>query len=188
MKYCTQCAAAVEFRIPPGDTLPRYVCPNCGVIHYVNPKLIVGCIAQWQGEILLCRRAIEPRLGLWTLPAGFMENGETTKQAALRETLEEACARVDIDALFALISVPAINQVNVFYRASLVDTDFCAGPESLETRLFTEADIPWDQLAFRSIARCLEIYFADRRSGAFSVHETALESTLSAPVNARPRG
>ena len=175
MKYCSECAAALDFRIPAGESLPRHVCPSCGAIHYLNPKLIVGCVAQWQGRILLCRRAIEPRLGLWTLPAGFMENGETTKEAALRETFEEACARVKIDALFALISVPSISQVNVFYRASLLDTGFAAGAESLETRLFAEADIPWDALAFRSITRCLEFYFADRRAGAFSVHEAALD-------------
>ncbi len=174
MKYCNQCAAMLELRIPEGDTLPRHVCPGCGTIHYLNPKLVVGCLVQSEGKILLCRRAIEPRLGLWTLPAGFMENGETVKQAALRETFEEACAKVEIDALFALVSIPSIDQVHVFYRASLAGTSFAPGTESLETRLFAEADIPWDELAFRSVARCLELYFADRRAGRFTVHETAL--------------
>jgi len=182
MKYCTECAATLERRVPEGDTHERHVCPACAAIHYENPKLIVGCVANWQGEILLCRRAIEPRLGLWTLPAGFMENGESTLEAALRETQEEACARVAIDALFALINVRAISQVHVFYRGRLLDTDFSPGIESLETRLFAEADIPWSHLAFRSVARCLEAYFADRRAGAFGVHEHDLEAT------ARPRG
>jgi len=181
MKYCTECASTLELRVPDGDSHPRHVCPACGVIHYQNPKLIVGCVADWQGEILLCRRAIEPRLGLWTLPAGFMENGESTREAALRETHEEACARIEIDALFALINVRAIDQVNVFYRGRLLDTDFSPGIESLETRLFAEADIPWQALAFRSVARCLERYFADRRSGAFGVHDLDLDPAIAPP-------
>ena len=174
MKFCAHCGATVEFRIPPGDTLPRHVCPQCATIHYLNPKLVIGCVAQWQGRILLCRRAIEPRLGRWTLPAGFMENGESTTQAALRETLEEACARVAIDDLFALINVPYIDQVHLFYRGQLLDTDFAAGAESLETALFREEDIPWPELAFRSVTRCLEAYFADRRAGHFNFHEENL--------------
>lgn len=174
MNYCAQCGASVEFRIPPGDCLPRHVCTRCGTIHYLNPKLVVGCVAQWQGQILLCRRAIEPRLGRWTLPAGFMENGESTTQAALRETLEEACARVEIDDLFSLVNVPYINQVHLFYRARLLDTDFAAGAESLETALFREADIPWKELAFRSVTLCLKSYFADRRTGQFKFHEDDL--------------
>ena len=174
MKYCADCGTAVEFLIPPGDSLPRHVCPQCATIHYLNPKLVVGCVGDWQGRILLCRRAIEPRLGWWTLPAGFMENGESTTQAALRETLEEACARVAIDDLFALVNVPYINQVHLFYRGRLLDTDFAAGAESLETALFSEEEIPWNDLAFRSVTRCLEAYFADRRSGQFSFHEEDL--------------
>lgn len=174
MKYCADCGAAVEFRIPPGDNLPRHVCPQCATIHYQNPKLVVGCVGEWQERILLCRRAIEPRLGRWTLPAGFMENGESTTQAALRETLEEACARIEVDDLFALVNVPYINQVHLFYRGRLLDTDFAAGAESLETALFSEDDIPWNDLAFRSVTRCLEAYFADRRAGRFSFHEEDL--------------
>jgi len=174
MKYCAHCGATVEFRIPPGDSLPRHVCTRCATIHYLNPKLVVGAVAHWQGRILLCRRAIEPRLGRWTLPAGFMENGESTTQAALRETLEEACARVEIDDLFTLINVPYINQVHLFYRGRLLDTDFSAGAESLETALFGEDDIPWPNLAFRSVRRCLEAYFADRRAGQFRFHEDDL--------------
>ena len=174
MKYCPHCGAPVEIRIPPGDNLARHVCTRCATIHYLNPKLVVGCVSEWQGQVLLCRRAIEPRHGRWTLPAGFMENGESTTQAALRETLEEACARVVIDDLFALVNVPHINQVHLFYRGRLLDTDFAAGVESLETALFSEDDIPWPELAFGSVTRCLAAYFADRRAGGFRFHEDEL--------------
>lgn len=171
MKFCPQCGATLNLRIPDGDTLPRHVCTRCQTIHYLNPKLVVGGIAEWQGRILLCRRAIEPRLGRWTLPAGFMENGETTADAARRETLEEASARLDIDALFSLINIPHINQVHLFYRGTLPDGQFAPGIESLETALFAEEDIPWDDLAFRSISLSLRDYFADRRIGNFTFHE-----------------
>ncbi len=177
MNYCTQCGARVELRIPEGDSHMRHVCPQCGEIHYLNPKLVVGCVAEWEGDILLCRRAIEPRHGLWTLPAGFMENGESTTQAALRETLEEACARVSIDSLFALVNIPHINQVHLFYRGSMRDARFEAGEESLETALFSETDIPWNDLAFRSVTLCLRAYFSDRRSGTFGFHEATLLPT-----------
>lgn len=174
MNFCSQCGTKVDFRIPPGDSLPRHVCPHCETIHYLNPKLVVGCVAEWKGDILLCRRAIEPRYGFWTLPAGFMENGESTTQAALRETLEEACARIAIDELFSLVNIPHINQVHLFYRGQLLDTDFASGVESLETTLFSEAEIPWEKLAFRSVALCLKAYFADRRAGRFRFHEDDL--------------
>ncbi|MDR1935537.1 MAG: NUDIX hydrolase [Candidatus Accumulibacter sp.] len=174
MNYCSQCGAKVVLRVPEGDSRPRHVCPQCGEIHYLNPKLVIGCLAEWEDRLLLCRRAIEPRYGLWTLPAGFMENGESTAQAALRETGEEACARVAIGPLFALVNIPHIDQVHLFYRARMLDADFAAGEESLETRLFDEARIPWDRLAFRSVAFCLEAYFTDRRAGAFGFHETSL--------------
>ena len=174
MNYCTQCGTHVELRIPEGDSHLRHVCPQCGEIHYQNPKVIVGCIAQWEQRILLCRRAIEPCYGLWTLPAGFMENGESTTQAALRETYEEACARVSIEGLFALINIPHISQVHLFYRARLLDTNFGAGEESLETQLFAEDEIPWHELAFSSVDQCLKAYFGDRRTGRFEFHETTL--------------
>jgi len=177
MNYCSQCGAPVEFRIPPGDTHARHICPRCATIHYLNPKLVVGSVVDWQGDILLCRRAIEPRHGFWTLPAGFMENGESTLQAAVRETAEEACARIEIDDLFALINLPYIDQVHLFYRGRLLDTDFAPGTESLETRLFAEADIPWDELAFRSVSLCLKAYFSDRRAGRFVFHEDDLPPT-----------
>ena len=174
MNYCTQCGTHVELRIPEGDSHLRHVCPQCGEIHYQNPKVIVGCIAEWEQRILLCRRAIEPCYGLWTLPAGFMENGESTTQAALRETYEEACARVSIERLFALINIPHISQVHLFYRARLLDTNFGAGEESLETQLFSEDKIPWHELAFSSVDQCLKAYFGDRRTGRFEFHEATL--------------
>ena len=174
MNYCTQCGTNVELRIPEGDSHLRHVCPQCGEIHYQNPKVIVGCIAEWEQRILLCRRAIEPCYGLWTLPAGFMENGESTTQAALRETYEEACARVSIERLFALINIPHISQVHLFYRARLLDTNFGAGEESLETQLFSEDEIPWHELAFSSVDQCLKAYFGDRRTGRFEFHEATL--------------
>ena len=182
MNYCTQCGAKVELRIPEGDLRLRHVCPQCGEIHYLNPKLVIGCVVESEGRILLCRRAIEPRHGLWTLPAGFMENGESTAQAASRETAEEALAHVEIGPLFALVNIPQISQVHLFYRARLLNADFGPGEESLETQLFDEKDIPWDQLAFRSVAYCLETYFSDRRAGIFNF----LENTLSPPSSAAP--
>lgn len=165
MKFCSHCGAALSVLIPDGDNLPRHVCGDCGAIHYLNPKLVVGCIAEWHDKILLCRRSIEPRYGLWTLPAGFMENGESTAGAARRETLEEACAQVEIRQPFAMLSVPHINQVHLFYRARLRHKDFAAGLETLETALFEEEAIPWQDLAFQTVARCLRAYFADRKAG-----------------------
>lgn len=174
MKFCNECGAPVSLRIPEGDNLPRHVCQRCHTIHYLNPKLVVGCVAEWDTRVLLCRRAIEPRYGRWTLPAGFMENGESTLQAAVRETLEEACARVQIDDLFSLVNVPYIGQVHLFYRGRLLDTDFACGSESLETALVAEDDIPWDEIAFRSVTLCLKAYFADRARGRFAFHEDDL--------------
>ncbi len=175
MKFCSHCgSAALVLRVPEGDTLPRYVCATCGTIHYQNPKVVVGCLPEWQGQVLLCRRAIEPRRGLWTLPAGFLENGETLEGGALRETAEEARAGVEIGALYTVISLPDINQVYVMFRARLLDLDFGPGPESLEVRLFTEDEIPWSEIAFRTIARTLRNYFLDRKLGAFPVHVSAL--------------
>lgn len=146
-------------------------------IQYQNPRLIVGCVAEFEGRILLCKRAIEPRLGYWTLPAGFMENGESTSHGAAREALEEACADITLDAPFALISIAAINQVHLFYRGHLRKPEFAAGEESLAVDLFAEHEIPWDELAFLSIRYCLERYLADRKSGSFAFHETELVPT-----------
>lgn len=176
MKFCSHCGSSqLDFRVPDGDTLTRYVCTACATIHYQNPKVVVGCLPEWGQQVLLCKRAIEPRLGLWTLPAGFLENGETLVAGALRETTEEAGARVDIGALYTMISLPHISQVYVMFRARLLDLDFAPGPESLEVSLFDEEDIPWDQLAFRTISRTLRNYYLDRKRGEFPVHVSALE-------------
>lgn len=170
MNYCSHCGNPVRLRVPAGDNLPRHVCDRCGTIHYQNPKLVIGALAEWQDRVLLCRRAIEPRYGLWTLPAGFMENDETTAQAAVRETLEEAGARVELGPLFTLINVPHINQVHLVYRARLLDLRFAPGEESLDVVLFQESDIPWNEIAFRSIAMTLRFYFADRSQGSYEFH------------------
>ena len=176
MKFCSACGSSrLDLRVPDGDNLPRFVCAACGAIHYQNPKIVVGCLPEWEDRILLCRRAIEPRRGLWTLPAGFLENGETLAAGALRETLEEANARVDIGALYTVISITHISQVYMMFRARLSDLDFGPGPESLEVCLFAEDEIPWEQLAFRTIGRTLRNYFLDRRDSAFPLHVSALE-------------
>lgn len=171
MKFCSACGAPVELRLPQDDNRPRHVCTVCATVHYQNPKLIVGAIPVWEnGRILLCRRAIEPRHGLWTLPAGFMENGETTAEAAMRETLEEANARIAISDLYSMYNLPHISQVYLLFRARLLDLNFSPGAESLEVELFTEQNIPWDQLAFRAVRLTLQQYFADCKTGNFSFH------------------
>ncbi len=170
MNFCSHCGAPVTVRIPAGDSHPRHVCAACGAIHYQNPKVVVGCIPQWQDKVLLCKRAIEPCHGLWTLPAGFLENDETTIQGALRETLEEAGARVEMLDLHTLFNLPHVNQVYVMFRGNLLDTDFGPGEESLEVALYEEKDIPWGELAFPVIEQTLRLYFQDRKSGKFSIH------------------
>ena len=156
--------------VPPGDHLPRHVCTVCNTIHYQNPRLIVGCIPEWEGKILLCRRAIEPRLGFWTFPAGFMENGETLQCAAARESMEEALARVAIGSMLAIVHVLHADQVHVMFRARLLDTQIGAGPESLEVGLYGEREIPWDEIAFRSVDFALRRYFEDRKTGREPLH------------------
>lgn len=170
MNFCSHCGSAVELKIPPGDNLPRYVCNHCGCIHYQNPKIVTGCIPEWQDEILLCKRAIEPRKGLWTLPAGFMENKETTSEAAVRETLEEANAKVETVGLYALFNIPHISQVYIMFRAQMLNTDFGPGSESLEVKLFKEVDIPWENLAFPVIRETLIHYYRDKQKGQFTLH------------------
>ena len=157
----------MELRQPADDNRTRYVCTICNEVHYQNPKLIVGAIPEWEDKILLCRRAIEPRHGLWTLPAGFMENSETTAEAAARETLEEANAQVAIGELYSLYNLPYINQVHLLFRARLLNLDFSPGAESLEVRLFSEEEVPWDALAFRPVRYTLQHFFSDRKSGEF---------------------
>jgi ADP-ribose pyrophosphatase YjhB (NUDIX family) len=170
MKFCPNCAAPVARRVPPGDTLPRWVCDQCGEIHYQNPRMVIGTIPEYDGRILLCRRAIEPRYGYWTLPAGFMENDETAGQAARRETLEEAGAHIELGEPFSMISVPYVNQVHLFYRARLLDLHFTPGDESLEVALHEDARIPWKEIAFRTVAATLRHWFADRGRNSFSFH------------------
>lgn len=170
MKYCPACGQRVELRTPADDTRPRYICTACGIIHYQNPRMVIGSIPEWEDKILLCRRAIEPRYGLWTLPGGFMENGESTGAAAIRETLEEACARIEIIDLYSMYSLPYIDQVHMLFRARLLDLEFAPGQESLEVKLFAESEIPWAELAFRPVRYSLEHYFSERKKGTFSLH------------------
>ena len=170
MKYCSTCGEQVEQKIPQGDNRYRYVCVSCETIHYQNPRIVAGTVPVWGDEVLLCRRAIEPRYGYWTLPAGFMENSETTVEAAARETLEEALASVTMGELYSIIHVPHINQVHMFYRATLNSKDFGAGEESLETRLFPFSDIPWDELSFPTVRRTLELFLEDHGREQFHVH------------------
>jgi len=170
MKFCNQCGASVELRIPPGEHLQRHVCIRCDVIHYQNPKLIVGCIPVWGAQVLLCRRAIEPRNGLWTLPAGFMENGETTAQGAARECLEEANAQVEMGDLFSLFNLPNIDQVYLIFRARLLNLNFFPGIESSAVALFREEEIPWQELAFSAVHQALKDYFEDRTTETFRLH------------------
>ena len=174
MKYCSECGTPVSLSVPEGDDRERHVCGSCHTVHYQNPKIIAGTIPMVGEQVLLCRRAIEPRHGLWTLPAGFMENGESTLEAARRETWEEACARTCREKLYTVLSIPTISQVYMFYRAELEHPDYSAGPESLEVKLFSEADIPWEQLAFRTVARTLEYYFADHSRSQFVFRDETL--------------
>ena len=167
MKFCNQCGAPVSLRVPEGDNLPRHVCDACNTIHYENPKIVAGCIPEWEDKILLCRRAIEPRYGLWTLPAGFMENSETTAQAAMREAMEEARANVEITSLYTVFNLIHINQVYMIFRSRLCDLDFAPGVESLEVALFEEKDIPWGELAFPVVEQTLRYFFSDREQGRF---------------------
>ncbi len=172
MNYCSICGQAVETRIPQGDNRERKVCADCGTIHYVNPKMVVGAVVEWGEEILLCRRAINPRRGYWTVPAGFLEVGETLEQGAAREAWEEAQADIRIQELLSVINVTRVGQVHVMFRACLAAPDFGVGDESLEVGLFKESDIPWDDLAFPSVRFTLERYYRDRAAGYSGVHLT----------------
>lgn len=174
MKFCSECGKSVVHRIPEGDNLPRFICDHCDTIHYQNPKLVVGCLPIWNEQVLLCKRAIEPCHGLWTLPAGFMENQESLEEAALRESMEEANANLKIEGIYSIISLPHINQIYILYRAKLLDLDFYAGPESLDVQLFNEEDIPWEQLAFKTIEATLRHFFEDREKGIYPVHNNVI--------------
>jgi ADP-ribose pyrophosphatase YjhB (NUDIX family) len=170
MNYCSHCGSAqLVHKIPEGDNLPRFVCEVCHTIHYQNPKIVVGCLPEWEDKILLCKRAIEPRYGLWTLPAGFMENNETVEQGAARETWEEAQASLKQLSLYTLFSLPHISQVYMIFRAQLRNLTYAPGVESLEVSLFSQDEIPWDDLAFPVIHKTLTHYFQDRANGKFPV-------------------
>jgi ADP-ribose pyrophosphatase YjhB (NUDIX family) len=170
MKYCPACGQPVALKIPDGDHLPRHVCTACNTIHYHNPKIIAGCIPEWEGKILICKRAIEPRLGYWTFPAGFMEVEETLHAAAAREAMEEAFANVELQSIVSIVNVLRSHQVHVTYRAKLLDLNFAAGPESLEVKLIDETEIPWEDIAFRSVDFALRAYLEDRRKGVTDLH------------------
>jgi len=189
MKFCSECAHPVAMAIPEGDNRPRYVCPHCHTIHYQNPKLVIGSIPVWEHDgklqVLLCKRAIEPRHGYWTLPAGFMENEETTEQAAVRETEEEAGADIELGKLFTLLNVAHVHQVHLFYLARLRSLDFAPGEESLDVQLFTQDSIPWDELAFPTVRTTLELFFADRarvrEGGSYGFHSRDIVRPMLAP-------
>jgi ADP-ribose pyrophosphatase YjhB (NUDIX family) len=170
IKHCRACGTAVTYRIPDDDNRERAVCPACATIHYENPLNVVGTVPVWDERVLLCRRAIEPRHGLWTLPAGFLELGETTAEGAVRETVEEAGAQIELGALFTLLNVVRVGQVHLFYLATMRSPALDPGPESLEARLFAEDEVPWEQIAFRTVRETLQHFFADRRGGQFRLH------------------
>ena len=170
IKHCRECGAAVAYRQPDDDNRERAVCPACQTIHYENPLNVVGTVPVWGEQVLLCKRAIEPRYGFWTLPAGFMELGETVADGAIRETVEEAGARIELLDLFTMLSVVRVGQVHLFYRARMLDASLDPGPETLEARLFHEHEVPWDQIAFRTVRETLQHYFACRRAGHFPLH------------------
>ena len=176
IKHCKACGAAVEYRLPDdGDTRLRAVCPACQAVHYENPLNVVGTVPVWGDKVLLCKRNIEPRLGKWTLPAGFMELGETLAQGAARETVEEAGAQFEMQELFSIMNVVRVGQVHFFYRARLTSDLFDPGHETMEARLFSEQDIPWDEIAFRTVKQTLQCYFADMKSQNFVLHQVDIE-------------
>ncbi len=168
MKFCSQCGKPVTLKVPADDDRPRHVCPSCSTIHYQNPKLVVGCIPVWEDRILMCRRNIEPRKGYWTLPAGFLENGETATEGARRETYEETGSRVVDLAAYLMVDIVHIHQIYLMFRSQLQRPDFHPTPESSEVKLLTEAEIPWEEIAFKVVEKTLRLYFQDRPSGRFA--------------------
>ena len=181
IKFCRECGHAVDYRIPEGDSRERATCPACGTIHYENPLNVVGTLPYIGDEVLLCKRAIAPRNGFWTLPAGFMELGETLAEGAVRETDEEAGAQMTLGELFTVISVPQVGQVHSFFLAALTSRDFNPGPETTEAKLFKLSDIPWDELAFMTVSQTLRHFIAARESGQFGVHYSDIRFTPKAP-------
>jgi ADP-ribose pyrophosphatase YjhB (NUDIX family) len=174
MNYCSTCGHRVQFGTLEGEHIPRFHCVNCGTIHYVNPKIIVGCLPIWEDKVMLCRRSIEPQFGLWNIPGGFMENGEDPEQGAVREMWEETNGRVKILGLHTVFSVVLVNQVHLHYLAQMEDTTYSVTPESSEIQLFTEADIPWADIAFASSRFALECYFKDRNMKTRQTHRGSL--------------
>lgn len=168
--HCRACGHAVAYQTPPDDNRERAVCAACGTVHYQNPLNVVGTVPVWGEQVLLCKRAIEPRYGLWTLPAGFMELGETTAEGAERETIEEAGAQIRLEGLFTVLNVVRVGQVHLFYRATMTSPTLAPGSETLEARLFREDEVPWDALAFRTVRETLHRFFEDRRHGQYAVH------------------
>ena len=172
IQHCKSCGASTRYRIPDdGDTKERAICSACHLVHYENPLNVVGTIPVWGAQVLLCKRNIEPRKGFWTLPAGFMELHESLAQGAERETDEEAGADIEMKALFTVIDVPKVGQVHFFFRAKLLSDQFNPGHETMEAKLFEEADIPWDDLAFRTVRETLKAFYADRATGEFGFHQ-----------------
>jgi ADP-ribose pyrophosphatase YjhB (NUDIX family) len=178
MNYCSQCGKELSYTIPAGDDRHRHVCPACDTVHYQNPNIITGCIAVHEDRVLLCKRAIEPRAGLWTLPAGFLENGETLSEGALRESREEANANLALEGLYGIFDITHINQVYMLYRATLLDLSFHPGDESLETALFAESEIPWDALAFPVIGLALEHFYEDLARGDFTLKTGRIQKRM----------
>jgi len=170
INHCKACGGVTVYAVPADDNRERATCTVCATIHYENPLNVVGTVPVWEDQVLLCRRNIEPRRGFWTLPAGFMELGESTAEGAVRETIEEAGARIELQDLFTVLNVVRVGQLHLYYRAQLLDTRFDPGPETIEAQLFTEAQIPWDELAFRTVRETLHRYFDDRRKGQFGIH------------------
>lgn len=185
MNFCSECGGPVTLKVPTNDDRPRFVCPGCGTVHYQNPKLVVGCIPVWQDRILMCRRNIEPRKGFWTLPAGFLENGETMADGARRETLEEARAIVVDLKPYLMVDIVPIHQIYLMFRSRLVAPDFHPTPESLEVKLIGEDEIPWDDIAFRVIEKTLQCYFRDRPTGRFDFSTDRIDKQ-PAPLAAAP--
>lgn len=175
MKYCSSCGSKVELKVPQDDNFPRYCCTNCDAIHYQNPNIVTGTIPIMKDRILLCKRAIHPRPGMWTLPAGFLENGETLGQGAFRETLEETNTEVKMGNLYAIFNIPQISQVYMLFFAEVLREDFGETPESLEVKLFKEEEIPWQELAFPFVPIVLKNYFADRKVNKFDLKVETIE-------------
>lgn len=179
MKYCSDCGSdRIQIAIPEGDNRERHMCPDCGAIHYTNPRIIAGVLPVWEDRILLCKRAIHPRKDFWTLPAGFLENGETLQQGAERETLEEAEARVDIHDIYTIFNLTHIHQVYIFFRGTLINGEYGVGEESSDAALFAAEEIPWEELAFPTIHKTLRYYLRDRDNGEFPVRMRDIDPML----------